>query len=725
MSAGAHIPLARLIVPLAAGIVLQLTAHFDIPAKTFLYTYLLLSISGILALPLFNDVFSGRWVFGAWVFLFLFIAGYHLSQNHSQISRPDHFSHFHENGGTLLIRLTEPVIEKANSWQVTVEAERLVGDSLDQPVSGRMMLYLEKDSLAAGLRYGDCLLIDNEFWEVQAPRNPGEFNYKRFLALRNIYHQAWLASGNWEKKGGNHGNLVLHWALSLREGAMESFIRNGLGDKELAVVSALVLGYRENLDEELQREFAGAGAMHVLCVSGLHVGIIYLVLNFLLGFLHRFKNRRVIQTSIILLLLWFYAAMTGFSPSVLRATIMFSFVIVGMGLGRPTSVYNNLAASALLLMIIDPWIIAQVGFQMSYLAVLSIVALYPVFYELATIRNPMLEKVWALVCVSLAAQLAIGPLSLYYFHQFPNYFLITNLIAVPLAGLVIYAALGTLLFSAVPLLSFFAGKILYGLVFAMHHSVHFIEGLPFSTLSGLYISLPEMLGLLMVMLFLTLFFSGGYRKMLPLALLGLLLLMGSVSARSIINMQHRAFVVYSVNRGAAMDFILGKKAWCVCCGDQDTGLVNLDYRVAGNRLRMGVKKVIVLQLSDQSDPNFSVASFSRTGPFLKFCDTHLYVLDQDSPKSFSWPGFEIDYLVISRNPRHDPQTVLEYLQPALVIVDGSNYRWISLRWEEICREAGIECWNISQKGAFSVDLIKGNCSGGDRPKAFYSLLAWE
>lgn len=704
MSAGAHIPLARLLVPFTAGIIAYLTAFYSLPSKTFLYTYLLLFILGILARRFFSSVFAGRWVFGAWAFVFLFTAGYHFSQNHNQLRHPDHFSRFADAGGSLLLKVKEPVSEKANSFQVIAGVEQVVGGSLQQNVSGKLLLYLEKDSLAAGLRYGDYLLVENDFRQVQAPRNPGEFDYRQFLAHRNIFHQAWRPSGTWQKTGENKGFFVVKRALAMREQALEVFSKQGLGDREFAVVSALVLGYREYLDEDLQREFAGAGAMHVLCVSGLHVGIIYLVMMFVLGFLGRFRRGRIVQTGLVILMLWFYAAITGFSPSVLRATIMFSFVAVGQGLGRLTSVYNNLAASALLLMMINPWIVTQVGFQMSYLAVISIVALQPFFYGLLSFRNFWLDKAWALLCVSLAAQLATAPLSLYYFHQFPNYFLITNLIVVPLAGFVIYAAMGALLFSAVPLLGALAGKVLFGLVFLMHRSVHFIEGLPYSTLNGMYVNLPEVVGLLLVLLFLGLFLVEGRRRILLLAMLSMLLVMASFSFRSIRNLQHQSLVVYAVNRVGAIDFIHGKRAVCLLCGDPEAQAEKIVYQTQGNRLRLGVRNVLQVQVSGKETSLVSENHFSRKAFFIRFGDKHLFLLDQDCPKEFPKPGLPIDYLIISYNPRHDPQKILECLQPGLVLIDASNYNWITRRWKEACEEAGIACWPVYEKGAFVASL---------------------
>jgi competence protein ComEC len=396
--------------------------------------------------------------------------------------------------------------------------KKLIDDEGELKVSGRLMLYLQKDSLAASVKYGDYLLIENNFQEISDPKNPGEFNYRRFLSYSNIFHQAYRTSGQWQPTGRNQGFFLVRWSLAMRHKALQTFEDHHLSGREFAVVSALLLGFREYLDEDLRREFAGAGAMHILCVSGLHVGIIFLVLKFLLSFLNKVPRGRIVQTVLVILLIWFYAAITGFSPSVLRASTMFSFVALGHSFRRTTSIYNTLAASAFLLMIIDPYIITRIGFQLSYLAVISIVALQPFFYQQLVFKNYLLDKAWAILTVSLAAQLATGPLSLFYFHQFPNYFLLTNLIVIPLASLIIYSALATLVLTPIPFVGMVAGKVLFGFVYALHQSVKFIEGLPYSTSSNVFINLPETLAIFMVLIFLSLFFMQQRPKALRLAL---------------------------------------------------------------------------------------------------------------------------------------------------------------------------------------------------------------
>lgn len=699
----AHIPLARLVVPFTVGIIAYLSARLHFSNLSFLTAYLVLGLLWLLGRKFFLGHYARRWIFGTWAAAFLLVAGYHIAQNNHQLARADHFSHFLEEEGFLLLKVREPVSEKANSYQVITRVKEVLVNGEAKKVSGRLMLYLQKDSLAASVRYGDYLLIENQFQEVGDPKNPGEFNYRRFLSYSNIFHQAYRASGQWQPTGENRGFFLIRWSLALRHQALKTFEEHHLSDREFAVVSALLLGFREYLDEDLRREFAGAGAMHILCVSGLHVGIIFLVLKFLLSFLNKVPGGRIIQTVLIILLIWFYAAVTGFSPSVLRASTMFSFVALGQSFRRTTNIYNTLAASAFLLMIIDPYIITRIGFQLSYLAVISIVALQPFFYQQLVFKNYLLDKAWAILTVSLAAQLATGPLSLFYFHQFPNYFLLTNLIVIPLASLIIYSALATLVLTPIPFVGMIAGKVLFGFVYALHQSVKFIEGLPYSTSTNVFITLPETLGVFVVLVFLSMFFIQQRPKALRLALGVFLLVSISISARSIQNLQNEKMVVYHVNNACAVDFVSGKESVFLMCETLQADPRKIDFHIRENRVQHGIRSVLPASLAEAEEP-FVNGNLYRRGPFLRFGQFNLFLLDQSPLREIPDPGMTIHYLIISQNSRVNPQIALEALQPQKVIIDASNTFWNTNRWEEACQEAGVEVWPVRTKGAYVAML---------------------
>ena len=699
----AHIPLPRLLLPTITGIVLFLVFAYRFPLWWFAAYYALVFAGWLVFKKYFLGHFSRRWVFGATAGVLLLGIGYQLGQVHHQLYRSDHFSRYHGQNGYLQLRVIEPVSEKTNSYQVISRVERFFGDTLKKRVSGKLMVYLEKDSAAVSVRYGDILLIRNEYQPVRAPQNPGEFNYRRFLSFSNIYHSTYRRGDHWQYTGENQGFFLVAWSLALREKALRTLEEHHLSGREYAVVSALLLGYREYLDEDLRREFAGAGAMHILCVSGLHVGIIYLVLKFMFSFLKKMPYGKFMQTTMIILLIWLYAAITGFSPSVLRASTMFSFVAIGQSFHRTTNIYNTLAASAFVLILIDPYIITRIGFQLSYLAVFSIVALQPWLYRHLYFKNYFLDKAWAIVTVSIAAQLATGPLALFYFNQFPNYFLLTNLLVIPLASIIIYTALLTLLLTPVPLVGMLTGKTLSGVVFLLHKSVQLIEGLPYATTRNVFISLPETLVIFLILIFMGWYLLNEKRFGLKMALgLGLLLSV-SFSARSFQNFRETRFVVYSVGNATAMDFITGKQTVLIGCERIRENPRLVGFHLHENRIRYGIKShSLLVPVEDKEFRQYG--SWARAGFFVWFSGKIFFLLNEPFPEISDAATLPVDYLLVTGNPRVDPEKVILTLQPGKVIIDSSNFFRTAERWANACEEMEIDYWMVREKGAYVAGL---------------------
>ena len=239
----------------------------------------------------------------------------------------------------------------------------------------------------------------------------------------------------------------------MRDKLLNILKENGLKNNELAVASALILGYKDDLGEELKHSYSSAGATHVLAVSGLHVGIIFLVLNFLLNILDKNDRFKISKAILLICFLWAYATITGLSPSVVRAATMFSFVTIGKSFGKSSSIYNTLCASAFVLLVYNPYLIMEVGFQLSYLAVVGIVYFQSIIYKWIYVKNKFLKYIWMITSVSIAAQLTTFPLGLLYLHQSPTYLFASNLFVIPGAMLII--GLGILLFitSWIPLIS--------------------------------------------------------------------------------------------------------------------------------------------------------------------------------------------------------------------------------------------------------------------------------
>lgn len=701
-----HIPLCRLILPFIAGILAFLAVGLFFSLEYFLLVYFLIIAGWIISVYTIKLTYSRRWYFGFFATSVFFISGYHISQNHYQIANNGHFSKIDQGAGHLVIQLTEEVSEKANSFQVVARVQKIIRNDSVFQVNGRMILYLQKDSLAALLKYGDLILVENNYQEISAPKNPYQFNFQRFLAYKNIYHQTYRKSGEWEMLGVNQGNVLKATSLRLRRSALDAFKENNLTGDEYAVVSALLFGYTEYLNEDLMQEYSGSGAMHLLSVSGLHVGIIYMALKFMLSFLNGFKQSRFLKSFLTVLFIWFYAAITGFSPSVLRAGTMFTFLAIGQNLGRNNNIYNTLAGSAFFLLAYDPYLITQIGFQLSYLAVIAIVALQPPLQNLVKTKFKILDWLWALTTVSIAAQLVTGPIALYYFDQFPNYFLITNLVVVPLSTLIIYLSIATLGLSWVPWIADFLGQIVGFLVYAMNQSVKFIEALPYSTFSGVHISFLETLCLLALGLFFGRYFLlQKSRAHFVAGLATVLLLLISISAGNLQTERNSKFIVYHVPRATAFEFTKGRKSVFFGCEMVESNSRNKGFHINPFRVTEGIDTTLYLPAKDIPQ-GFYLGSVIARENLLRLGNVNVFWMHPDTPERLVTPGLRIHYLLVSQNPRNLPEEIIRTLKPEMVILDSSNNRWTIEKWAEASAQANIPVWPVAVRGAYLANLAQ-------------------
>ncbi|MFQ5335378.1 MAG: ComEC/Rec2 family competence protein, partial [Flavobacteriales bacterium] len=454
----------RLLIPFVAGIITGVFTHKHFQFQEYIaIAALLLLLIAFFTKKIYTK-YRFRIFFGLLVDICLFILAYTLTISKTESLNASHFSRAYKKGTLVLVQLDERPVEREKTYKLIVDVLKVKCDDAWKEVSGHALLYLQKDSSTSGLSYGDILLIRPDFKEIPPPQNPGEFNYKRYLGFHQIGWQSYLPASKCIVTGKNRGSAVYYHAQHLRQACLEVFSDHGLQGDEYAVASALILGYKDALDDQIRHSFASAGAMHVLAVSGLHVGIIFLVLKSLLGFLERLKYGVFIKTFIMLSGLWFYAALTGFSPSVMRATTMFSFILIGKAMNRTAVIYNTLAASAFALLLFNPFLIMEVGFQLSYLAVVGIVFIQPRLYHIWHPKLWIIDKIWAITTVSLAAQIATFPLGLLYFHQFPNYFLFSNLIVIPMAAVILYNGMLVLALSFSDILCHWASVVLSAFV---------------------------------------------------------------------------------------------------------------------------------------------------------------------------------------------------------------------------------------------------------------------
>jgi len=385
--------------------------------------------------------------------------------------------------------------------------------------TGSLMVSIATDSSdRLNLSYGDELIIPYKISTIKPPRHTSDFDFKAWLAAQNIYHQTFLRQADLIKLPYNSGYPVISFALNLRKEQVAFYRRIIKDDDAFAVAATLILGYRTDLDKETLGIYAKTGTIHALSVSGMHVGLVYLVLDWILQFMNRRRWLSIVKLLLILVSVWFYALLTGFSPSVLRSVIMLSVFIIAKSFARKTNSYNIMAFAACCLLLYNPFLIWDIGFQLSFLAVAGLIWLQPMIQDWWHIEQDWLYKIWGTVAMSLAAQLATFPFSLYYFHQFPVYFLISNLfILLPIAVLM-YMGILILLFRIEVL-----GPAFEWLISFTNEGLRWIAALPFSSISGIFINKTE-LAVLCITLLLFIIALAEYKKRLLFAsMVGLLI----------------------------------------------------------------------------------------------------------------------------------------------------------------------------------------------------------
>lgn len=515
-------------------------------------------------------------------FFSVVLIGIQLNQYHDSRNRSSYYTNFCLDSQLEISQLrvsSAPVISE--KWIKCDAQVQVINENL---ATGNIKLYIERDSLSENLQYGDEIFCQHKFLDVQNPKNPDEFNYSNYLSHEDIYAQSFLFSGSW-KKTGNSANYLLNTIYEIRSWCSDQFDKSSLSDENKAVAKALILGDKETISDELMLSYGAAGALHVLAVSGLHVGIVMLMLSFVLKPLRSLRKGRFMFLLFALTGIWFYATLTGLSPSVLRAAVMFSFVLIGKEMQKDTSVYQSLMASAVLIIFFDPHVIFNLGFLLSYLAVIGIVFFYPKIYSLLVTENIVLRKTWQITAVSIAAQLSTFPLSIYCFHQFPNYFLLANLVVIPISFLALTGGILFLVTSTIPLISTLIAWILNLLLIILNEGVRLIENLPGAITSGLSITQAEMFLLYFFLFFISWAIIQKSKKILLLSVAAFTVFILSISIQSYNKSEKREIVFYSIKHSFVADIFQNGEICSLLFDGQVPLQSQLSYHVYPHRIK--------------------------------------------------------------------------------------------------------------------------------------------
>jgi competence protein ComEC len=662
-----------------------------------LFTYVLV----IVGTPLTTYVFWSPWL-GLLGLGGIFLLGYWHWLTHEVRHDPKHLTHWSASIEAYEAIALEDAHTKIARSSVVVAVRRARVQGQWKQVQGKVWMSLPK-STSFQVRYGDVLLIRGPPREVPVARNPHEFDYAAFLGLSQVYHQHFAARNEVVVVAHQPPNPVKVLSFQVLRYCQALFTQHIHHPKARAVVLALVLGQKDALTSEVSTSYARTGTMHVLAVSGLHVGILYWFLSLFWRLLKFIWNVRWFSPVVSLVVLWFYAFVTGLSPSVLRATTMFTLMAVAPMLGKQPSIYNTLAASAFLLLLWNPMFIFSVGFQLSYLAVLGIVYLQPRIYRLLVLNHWILGKLWLLASVSIGAQVATAPLSVYYFNQFPTYFVIANWVVVPAALVILCLGLLVLMTSFWAGLSVLLAWLLETVVLGVNTFTERVQRLPCSLVEPIDFSAPVAL-LLYGLLVLCLAFLHTKRMQYLTAMCLLAMLLSLHTIQVYLSQQTQCKVIfYSIDHHQVISFVKGRHS--TLCVDHrfEVDSPRYAYHVQPSQTALGISSSDTYLLEEVvQQQEFPMQVWHGLKVAVWKGKKFIFINKNSNRLPHLAEKIDADFLVVEENSVTTLQPLLDRFNFSTLVIGASNQRSLAQQLQEEAIKCGLHSHSLLQQGAFSV-----------------------
>ena len=546
-------------------------------------------------------------------------------------------------------------------------------------VSGKALLNIKKDSINEKLKVDAIYITTDYFHKIKDVTNPNQFNYKKYLERQYIYKQIYTTQPTLFKVS-DKKHTVYGYADSIRENINNKLKTYAFSLDELAIINALLLGQRQNLSNAVKADYINSGAIHVLAVSGLHVGILLFLLNFIFKPLDNNKRTRIIKSILIISLLWSFAIIAGLSASVTRAVTMFSIVQIAMTLNRPTNIYNTLAISIFVLLLFKPLFIFDVGFQLSYLAVFAIVSIQPLLVKYWQPKYYIPKKLWDIFTVTIAAQLGVLPISLFYFHQIPSLFFIANLIIIPFLGLILGLGILVITLALLNSLPSFLVEFYSGIITAMNSLMQWISHQETFLFKDISFNLLQVLSAYLLIISVIKLLTNKNYNWFRLTLVSVLIFQ-SVSIFNKYNNSFNSFTIFHKSKYT----VLGKKS--------------------NNRLKVYSNLDSIGQFNSLKDyavgNRITKIKPHRLQPLFKLKNEYLFIID--SLGTYNVKGFKPDYVLIRNSPKINLKRVIDSLKPNHIIADGSNYPSYITRWETTCKKQKTPFHYTGEKGAFIIE----------------------
>lgn len=672
-------PLARITICFVLGIlcVYYLKIQPELVLELSLFSVFIFSVCFFWV----KNKFRATLTFGLTVYLLSFAIGMTTQIVHTDLYQKTNYTHQNivfEKPQTLTLTIREKLKSTAFSDRYIA----LINTINASKYSGKILLNIRKDSINHPFEIGIQMQIKSLLYKNTSPKNPNQFDYGKYLENKQIYAQAYVSAD--EIKISNRIEKdIWYYTARLRTKIITNLEKQGFHKKELNVAIALILGQQQDIASDIIQDYQYAGAVHILSVSGLHIGFILLFVTFILKPIPNTKKGSFFKLAVLLASLSLFGILAGLAPSVVRSVTMFSFVAIGNHLRRSVNIYHTLLVSILLILLVQPFFLFDVGFQLSYIALFFIIWFQPLLATIWKPKSKAVQYIWGILTVSFAAQIGTLPLSIYYFHQFPGLFFVTNLIIIPLMGIIMSLGVLVMALAAVNATPLFLTKILEWSIYYLNKIVHAIASIETFIIRDISFNYYLLMSSYMLILTTIIWFKKPSFNRATLVMLSIILFQISNIKNEWNIQKEQEWIVYNTKKNTLITARKGKKT---------TLYIN------DNPLRPTSKNN---PINSYLTANFaSIKSRKKVPNIAFFKGEKILILDSLGlyPKNIN-PTI----LVLTQSPKINLERMLQNMNPKIVVADASNYKTIQKLWKKSCKKQKIPFHATAEKGFYSLN----------------------
>ncbi len=689
-----QVPLLKLFIAYASGILLARTfldlIDFNLLLALIFFSILVLGLSYLS--KRINQKFSPL----ISIFILVQLGTISFISNDERTS-PNHFSKYlinPEHSKTNIIAKTISVGKtQEDNIKLVLKIQSIINKNDTTASTGKLLVYTNIKYHEQLVNEGDILCLNTYITPIKSAQNPFAFDPKQYYHYQNIHYQAYIKSNNYSLISREPNINIFFKKINH---SIQGIIRQSIIKTENAnLIISIMLGDKQSLNRGLLKTFSNTGARHILTVSGMHVGIVALLISFLFSFI-QIKNNYVNTLKIVAILLtvWLYVFLTGAGAATLRAAFMISLLMIGINIKKTINTYNLLFGSALIMLVINPFILFQLSFILSYTAILSILIFYNPIYNIIKIKKyKILNYLWQLISLSIAAQILIFPLSILYFHNAPSLFIITAIIATPMAFTSIALGFSIIASSFIsPILSSILSKTLSNIIDISMTVIKYIDSISFNIGEKIFLEAFDIL--LIYTAILTIYLVIKQRKYYYIIYTVVLIFL-LITNQSLKSNQSQKIVIYSIKKQNLIDIFI--KDTCYTTENIKTSVNTIQY--SAKNLRMA-KRAKIIRLDNKTNTN----AITTNHNIIEVKGQTIVVLNNTND-FLPLNRKQIDILVLNNKVKFNLDILLKkYIIKNIVLLKSMKYN-VRKSWISQATKAGINYWDIKSKGAY-INLIK-------------------